>query len=351
MRGAAPNPFSEIRLTTLQSLRGANYWSSRPVTRMDLAVGAYEDISSAQVPGVTDALVDAMPGLMEHRCSIGTRGGFVTRLRRGTYVPHVAEHIALELQIMAGHDVGYGKTRGGDVDGEYTVIVEHHHAGVGMRAAALALEIVQRAFAGGVVQAEHAVRELRSLSDSPDAPAIAHHVLCGITGGGPRHATRNELARRGVDGEGEDALIVEVTPGFLLQAGLPYARSRIAIVLDADLEDVPDRYRDAERARRLVSVLADGVDRDGVVIVPGREWEVQDRARDVGARVAVFSVGEALTAKDRKVACAAACAADGRIVVEREGVEHDAGELRPDVPVAAQVAATLAAVLLREPAE
>jgi len=94
---------------------------------MDVAVGAYEHISSADVPGVVDQLVAALPGLIEHECSIGERGGFVTRLRRGTYAPHIVEHVALELQTMIGHDVGFGRTRGGDVEGEYTIVFEHRH--------------------------------------------------------------------------------------------------------------------------------------------------------------------------------------------------------------------------------
>ncbi len=96
--GALPDPATEIRMTTLHATRGANYWSRRPVTRVDVIVGAYDDISSAHVPGVTAALVGAMPSLIEHRCSIGERGGFIIRLRRGTYIPHIVEHVALELQ-------------------------------------------------------------------------------------------------------------------------------------------------------------------------------------------------------------------------------------------------------------
>ena len=60
-----PDPSVEIRMTTLHATRGANFWSTRPVMRMDLVVGAYEDISSADVPGFTEALVSAMPGLEE----------------------------------------------------------------------------------------------------------------------------------------------------------------------------------------------------------------------------------------------------------------------------------------------
>ena len=126
----AADPAKEIRMTTLHATRGANFWSSRPVMRMDLAVGAYEDISSADVPGFTEQLLNAMPGLVEHRCSIGERGGFVIRLRDGTYAAHIVEHIALELQTMIGHDVGYGKTRGGDIEGEYTLVFEHIHEAV-----------------------------------------------------------------------------------------------------------------------------------------------------------------------------------------------------------------------------
>lgn len=188
---------TEIRMTTLHATRGANFWSTRPIMRMDIAVGAYEDISSADVPGFCDALISAMPGLEEHRCSIGERGGFIIRLRDGTYAAHIVEHVALELQTMIGHDVGYGRTRGGDIDEEYTLVFEHFHESVGLRAAALALETVQQAFAGTLNGVTHAVAELKSLAATPGVPPIQQHVLCGITGGSDRAATRNEIVRRG----------------------------------------------------------------------------------------------------------------------------------------------------------
>src|SRR5687768_16597673 len=176
-------------MTTLHATRGANFWSSRPVMRMDLSVGAYEEISSADVPGFTEALLAAMPGLVEHRCSIGERGGFVMRLRDGTYAAHIVEHVALELQTMIGHDVGYGKTRGGDIDGEYTMVFEHKHESVGLRAAALALETVQSAFAGTLSGVDHAVAELAALAATANVPRLHQNVLCGITGGSNRAAT------------------------------------------------------------------------------------------------------------------------------------------------------------------
>jgi len=338
---ARPDPAVEIRMTTLHATRGANYWSREPVTRMDVFVGAYDDISSAQVPGVTASLVSVMPGLVEHRCSIGERGGFITRLRRGTYVPHIIEHVALELQGLIGHEVGYGRTRGGDVAGEYTIVFEHVHESVGVRAAALALDVVQRAFAGTLESIEPAVAELRALAALPRPEALRARVLCGITGGGLRGETRSELQRLGFGND--DDLVVDVAPGYILQAGLPYSHSDAAIVLDDQPTDVPDRYRDPEHASRLVSVVGDAVTAGGFLVAPARAWDVQDRARDAGCRVAVFAADDRISAKDKKVAGAAAWVCDGRVVIEHADELVERGALRDDTPPAAQVAAALCA--------
>ncbi len=345
MTDGTPDPMREIRMTTLHATRGANFWSMRPVMRMDLAVGAYEDISSADVPGFTEALVAAMPGLVEHRCSIGERGGFIIRLRDGTYAAHIVEHVALELQTMIGHDVGYGKTRGGDIDGEYTLVFEHIHEGVGLRAAALALETVQHAFAGTLANVDHAVAELTSLASTPNVPPVNQHVMCGITGGSERAVTRDEIVRRGF---GSADLIVDVSPVFLLQAGLPFSHSDIAIVTDMGLTDVPERYQDEERALQLMATIADAVPRDGIIIVPAKEWELQDKVRDAGCRVAIFAPDSNVTRRDRKVARAVAMVIDGRIMIESRGERTDHGSLRPDAPAGAQVAGALAAFTLTE---
>lgn len=344
--GVRPDPASEIRMTTLHATRGANYWSSRPVTRLDVAVGAYDEISSAHVPGMIASLLQAMPGLVEHRCSIGERGGFIARLRRGTYAPHIIEHVALELQGLIGHEVGYGRTRGGDIPGEYTVVFEHASDSVGVRAAALALDIVQRAFAGTFDSVEPALAELRAIAANPPPAPVRQHVLCGITGGALRSETRSELARRGYGPD--DDLVVDVAPGYILQAGLPYSHSDVAIVLDDQPTDVPERYRDPERAARLVSVVADAVVEAGIVVAPAKAWDVQDRTRDAGRRVAVFATDAAITSRDKEVARAAAWSESGRIFIEHGDVVADAGAIRADVPAAAQVAAALCAFTLDE---
>ena len=340
------DPFAEIRMTTLHATRGANYWSRRPVTRMDITIGAYEEISSADVPGVAAALIATIPSLVEHRCSVGERGGFITRLRRGTYVPHIVEHVALELQALIGDDVGYGRTRGGDVPNEYTIVFEHLNDVVGLRAAALALDIVMRAFADRLDSVEPELAELRALSAQPSAPPILAHVRCGVTGGAFRVETRAELSRLGVGSDSD--IIVDVAPSYLLHAGLPYARSDAAVVLDDSPTDVPERYRDPERAARLVSVVADAVISDGFVVAPANAREVQERVRDAGCRVAVFSVEAPISARDKKVACASAWVDDRRILIEHRDAIIDGGGVSSDSPPPAQVAAALCAALLGE---
>jgi hypothetical protein len=281
-----PDPHEEIRLVSLRALRGPSFWSTRPVVRMDVAVGAYDEISSADVPRVADLLLDALPGLVEHRCSVGSRGGFVERLRRGTYAPHIAEHVGLELQSAIGHEVGYGRARGGDRPGEYTVVLEHRHSAVGMRAAARALEVVRRAFAGTLGSLEGEVDELRGLAATGDAPPLEARVLCGVTGGGDLAAFRRALAARR---EGSALPVVELTPAYLLDAGLPYARSEIAVVLDERAPGVPPRYAEPAMAARLLSVVADGVPPGGFVVAPEGAAELHALIHEAGRRVAPFA--------------------------------------------------------------
>ena len=106
---AGPKP--TLRILETRVLRGPNVWARRPVIRMLVDLGVLEEFPSNTVPGFNEALVELLPGLEEHACSLGRRGGLLTRLADGTWLGHVAEHVALELQTVAGTDVRIGKTR------------------------------------------------------------------------------------------------------------------------------------------------------------------------------------------------------------------------------------------------
>ena len=86
-------------------------------------LGSLEERPSNTLPGLVDELLRLLPGLEEHSCSTGRKGGFVERLREGTYMAHIAEHIALELQCLAGTEVGFGRARSVDKPGHYRVVV------------------------------------------------------------------------------------------------------------------------------------------------------------------------------------------------------------------------------------
>src|SRR5262249_42237679 len=91
------------------TLRGPNIWSRRPVLEAWVDLQDLKGTSSESVPGFNDRLMAWLPTMIEHRCSVGERGGFFQRLRDGTYPAHILEHIAIELQTLAGTPVGFGK--------------------------------------------------------------------------------------------------------------------------------------------------------------------------------------------------------------------------------------------------
>ena len=88
----------DLRIVETRVYRGPNYWSYEKAVHLLVDLGSLEDRPSNTLPGLVDELLRLLPGLEEHSCSTGRRGGFVERLREGTWLGHVAEHVALQLQ-------------------------------------------------------------------------------------------------------------------------------------------------------------------------------------------------------------------------------------------------------------
>jgi cyanophycin synthetase len=134
-----------MKILQTQALRGPNYWSIRRpkliVVRLDLEELA--DSPSNTIPGFYDGLVTALPSLEEHFCSPGCRGGFLSRVREGTMMGHILEHVALELQTLADMPVGFGRTRETATPGVYQVVIEYQNEEVGRYAARAALRLCQ----------------------------------------------------------------------------------------------------------------------------------------------------------------------------------------------------------------
>jgi len=113
-----------MKIETLKVLRGPNQWARFPVLEAWVDLGPLEDSPSDTIPGFNDRLIAWLPRMIEHRCSVGTRGGFFERLRRGTWMGHILEHVTLELQTLAGSPVGYGRARETSRKGVYRVAIE-----------------------------------------------------------------------------------------------------------------------------------------------------------------------------------------------------------------------------------
>lgn len=134
-----------MKILQTRTLRGPNYWSiyrsKLVVVRLDLEELA--DRPSDTLTGFHDGLVAVLPSLEEHFCSPGCRGGFLSRVREGTMMGHIVEHVALELQVMAGMPVGFGRTRETGDAGVYQVVVEYQYEAAGRYATRAAVRLCQ----------------------------------------------------------------------------------------------------------------------------------------------------------------------------------------------------------------
>ena len=134
---------AKMQVTEVGVYRGPHYYSHTPMIRIQLDLGRLEEWPSNRIAGFTDALLDLLPGVGRHGCSLRVRGGFERRLREGTWLGHVAEHIALELQTLAGSRATRGKTRSvKNRPGVYNVMFAYNEEKVGLMAGRVALELV-----------------------------------------------------------------------------------------------------------------------------------------------------------------------------------------------------------------
>ncbi len=139
---AGKKPRGSLRIIETRVYRGPNYWSYDPTIKLVVDLGVLEEFPTNLLPGFTEALLSMLPGVGQHSCSTGRAGGFAKRLKDGTWVGHVAEHIALQLQRDAGTEVGRGKTRSTGEPGRYHVVYSYAEESVGLAAGRLAVRLV-----------------------------------------------------------------------------------------------------------------------------------------------------------------------------------------------------------------
>ena len=156
-----------MRILKTQTLRGPNYWSIRR-TKLIVMLLALEELTekmSNEIPGFYEGVVRVLPSLIEHHCSRGHRGGFLERIKEGTLMGHIVEHIALELQELAGMPVGFGRTRETSTPGVFNVAFEYVEEQAGRYAGRAAVRLCQSIVETGTYPPEELEQDVKDLKE------------------------------------------------------------------------------------------------------------------------------------------------------------------------------------------
>lgn len=156
-----------MEILDIKVMKGPNFWSIRRhhLIVMLLDLKEMEERPTNKITGFYDRLKAMIPSLYSHRCSEGVEGGFFSRVERGTWMGHVIEHIALEIQTLAGMEVGFGRTRESDKPGVYHVVFSYYEAKAGIYAAKAAVAIAEALIADAFYDLEQDIQHLRELRE------------------------------------------------------------------------------------------------------------------------------------------------------------------------------------------
>ena len=154
-----------MQISALKRLVGPSIWANYPVLEAWVDLGKYEDFPSNTLPGFNEKLMRWLPTMVEHRCSIGDRGGFFKRMETGTWLGHVLEHTTLEIQSLAHSAVGFGRARETSERGVYKVAIEVLDFRFGEACLHVAHEMIMAAAEGRDYDLPASLRTLRKLAD------------------------------------------------------------------------------------------------------------------------------------------------------------------------------------------
>jgi len=156
-----------MKILKVQALRGPNIWSvqRKKLIQMRLDLEEMEQYPTNKIDGFRERIEAMFPTMIEHRCSEGTRGGFFSRIERGTWMGHVIEHIALEIQTLAGMETGFGRTRETKTPGIYNVVFSYTEENVGLFAAESAVAIAEALIKGTEYDLDADIKRMREIRE------------------------------------------------------------------------------------------------------------------------------------------------------------------------------------------
>ncbi len=170
-----------MEILEMRALRGPNRFSRYQVIFMELDIGKYEELPTDKLPGFKERIVDLIPSLHEHRCSPGHPGGLIERMERGTWLGHITEHMAIELQCLAATQVGFGKTLDTKRKGIYHVVYRYRDEEVGLAAGTAAVKIVEAMAEGEEIDIEPIIHNLKVIREDnllgPSTRSIVDEAL------------------------------------------------------------------------------------------------------------------------------------------------------------------------------
>lgn len=295
-----------MQICKLKRLVGPNVWANYAVLEAWVDLGRYEDLPSDTLPGFNDKLMRWLPTMIEHRCSVGERGGFFQRMRDGTWLGHVLEHTTLEIQSLAHSAVGYGRARETSERGVYKVAVEVLDFRFGEACLRVAHELIVAAAEGRDYDLPVALQKLRALADDfcygPSTQAI-------------------------VDGAKARAIpTLRLTEGNLVQLGYGKAQRRIWTAETDSTSAVAESIaHDKELTRQLLTSVGVSVPEGRFVSSAEDAWTA---AQELGLPVVVKPQsgnkgrGVSIQLEDRESVLQAFAIAEKEFVASRVVVER-----------------------------
>ncbi|MGZ5281186.1 MAG: cyanophycin synthetase [Bacteroidia bacterium] len=156
-----------MKILEIRALNGPNYWSvwRHKLIVMKLDLEEMEERPSSKIPGFVGRLEKLLPSMYEHRCSEGYRGGFFDRVEKGTWMGHIIEHVALEIQTLAGMEVGFGRTRSTGEYGIYNVVFAYTEERVGRFAAHASVNIVKALIEDELYELDADIQQMREIRE------------------------------------------------------------------------------------------------------------------------------------------------------------------------------------------
>ncbi|MDZ7891416.1 MAG: cyanophycin synthetase [Rhodoferax sp.] len=254
-----------IEILRVTHLRGPNIWTYRPVIEAWVDIGELEDFPSNTLPGFYERLTTWLPGLIEHKCSPGVRGGFLERLREGTWAAHIMEHVALEIQNLSGMQTSFGKARQMSRPGVYKIAFRTRQEQIGRKALVVARDLIMAAINDTAYALEAQLTELRDMVDSLCLGPSTSNIVDAATD-------------RGIPS-------IRLTEGNLVQLGYGIAQRRIWTAETDQTSAIAEEIAsDKDLTKSLLKACGVPVPEGTLVNSPEKAWEA---AQDIGLPVAV----------------------------------------------------------------